>query len=227
MGFKLGKNKVKTNLEYAYQPRNKKELRDLVEQLLYRDHNANLNNIDVFEIEDMSYLFEDLYAYKIDISEWDVSNVIHMSGMFSGCTAFNCDLSKWNIKSARFIDGMFMGCKNFNSDLTNWDVSNVENMEQMFYNCYKFNGDLSNWDLRKCKTTEQMFFNCVAFTGKGLKTWKNFDVMDNMVEMFKYCSKFDCNLSKWTIKSNVIMDDMFYNTALTKYPKWYVEYYVE
>lgn len=201
--------------------KNKKELRNLIEQLLYNDHNANLNNIDVSNITDMDYLFEDLYAYNIDISEWDVSNVEHMSGMFLNCQNFNCDLSKWNVESARFMDSMFYGCKKFNQNLSNWDVSNVKNMEEMFSNCYKFNGDLSNWNLENCETIEQMFFNCVSFTGKGLETWKNFDKIDNMAEMFEYCNKFNCDLSKWNIKSKVIMDDMFYNTALIEYPKWY------
>ena len=43
--------------------------------------NADLNHIDVNQVTDMSYLFDES-EFDGDISNWDVSNVTNMDGMF-------------------------------------------------------------------------------------------------------------------------------------------------
>ena len=102
----INKN-IKLHTEY---PKTKEELRDILAKRLKENKNADLNDIDVSEIDDMSYLFCKLDPHNIDISEWDVSNVKYMYCMFAGC-------------------------QNFNSDLSNWDVRNVEDMQYMFDGC--------------------------------------------------------------------------------------------
>jgi surface protein len=121
--------------EYKYHPKDKDELRSLLEQLLEeRGENAYLNDIDVSNIEDMSYLFSELNPYNIDISEWNVSNVKKMNSMFNGCKNFNCDLSNWDVSNVEHIEFMFWRCYKFNSDLSNWNVSNVNDITNIFYN---------------------------------------------------------------------------------------------
>ena len=101
----------KDSIKYHYYPTNKKELRSLIQKLLEeRGNDADLNDIDVSDVTDMSNLFKDLDPYNINISEWNISNVESM----------------WN---------MFCDCENFNSDLSKWDVSNVEDMYFMFSGC--------------------------------------------------------------------------------------------
>ena len=97
-------NVSQTNIE------KKEELKEIIKDRLEKDPNADLNDIDVSGITDMSYLFCVLDPHNIDISKWDVSNV----------------------KDMRF---MFNRCENFNSDLSKWDVSNVENISYMFNDC--------------------------------------------------------------------------------------------
>ena len=93
--------KLKINkdlIKYHYYPTNKKELRSLIQKLLEeRGNDADLNDIDVSDITDMSELFTDLDPHKIDISEWDVSNVKDMRLMFYDCEKFNSDLSRWDL----------------------------------------------------------------------------------------------------------------------------------
>ena len=102
--LKLGKSR------YNYYPKTKEELQDLLKQLIEeRGNDGDFNDINVSNITDMSYLFENIDFNGI-ISSWDVSNVTNMSYMF-------------------------YGCESFNQDISNWNVSNVKNNRKIFHNC--------------------------------------------------------------------------------------------
>ena len=93
-------------------------LKDIISQEIRKyGTNADLNHIDVSNVTDMSYMFENS-EFNGDISNWNVSNVTNMSFMFNN--------------------------SKFNGDISNWDVSNVTNMSFMFGNS-EFNGDISKW----------------------------------------------------------------------------------
>ena len=96
--------------QYNYFPKTKDELRKILDERLKDDKNANLNDINVSEITNMSCLFSDLDPHNIDISEWDVSNVIDMFKMFYGCNNFNSDLNKWDVSKVQTMAYMFSGC---------------------------------------------------------------------------------------------------------------------
>ena len=103
---KLVINKNTGKKHYNYFPQTNDELQDIIKQRIEKEGNeCNLNDIDVSEITDMSYLF--MYSeFNGYISDWDVSNVKYM----------NC---------------MFRHSK-FNQDISSWDVSNVEDMLYIF-----------------------------------------------------------------------------------------------
>ena len=130
---KLNVNNIKR--QYSCCPKTRDELKKILKERLKENKNADLNDIDVSEITDMSYLFFNLDPHNIDISGWDVSNVTTMRAMFWGCQNFNCDLSKWDISNVTNMINMFYDCKEFNSDLSKWDVSNVKDMRNMFDGC--------------------------------------------------------------------------------------------
>jgi len=115
--------------QYRYCPENKEQLRELLHQLFReRGNEADLNDIDVSKITDMSSLFEssEYIFMNFDISEWDVSNVTNMTEMFSDCGKFNCDISSWDVSNVKYMNYMFYGCELFEQDLSKWDVSNVK-----------------------------------------------------------------------------------------------------
>ena len=128
-------------------------------------HIIGIENWDVSNVKDMSYMFAGCDKFNCDLSNWDVSGVGDMVYMFKFCSNFNCDLSKWDVSSVKNMSGMFYDCENFNSDLSKWNVSKVENMKDMFSYCYNFNSDLSKWNVSEVTDMKYMFHDC-----KSLKT---------------------------------------------------------
>ena len=111
-------------------PTTKEELKALIEERIKRDGvNADLNDIDVSRITDMSDLFFGS-EFNGDISKWDVSGVKNMRGMFSH-SPFNGDISKWDVGNVKDMSSMFF-CSKFNGDISGWNVGKVKNMRYMF-----------------------------------------------------------------------------------------------
>lgn len=162
---------------------------------------ANLNDIDVSEVTDMTNLF---YAkdFRGDVSEWDVSNVKSFTRMFWSCSRFNCDISGWDVIRGNNFNEMFSGCIAFDKQIGKWDVSNATNMNRMFSGCRAFNQDLSKWDVSNVENTDFMFSTCLKFKGKGLDKWK-LNSLKTMEYMFKDCHEFDISLNGWEIPDTV------------------------
>ena len=100
----------KSNNNYKYFPKTKKELKDIIIKRIKAEGNeVDLNDIDVSKITDMSSLFEGT-DFNGNISTWDVSNVTDMSYMFCNCKAFNQDISKWNAQKVKDSHYMFYRC---------------------------------------------------------------------------------------------------------------------
>ena len=126
----IKKNK---NTNYKYFPETRKELKNIIKERIKSEGNeCDLNDIDVSNITDMSYLFSQT-NFNGNISNWDVSNVTNMSHMFSNCKSFNQDISAWDVSNVTDMSFMFYRCTTFNQDISKWDVSNVNKMTYMFY----------------------------------------------------------------------------------------------
>ncbi len=125
---------IKKN-KHNYFPETKNELQDIIEQRIKEEgNNVDLNDIDVSNITDMSYLFSDS-NFNGNISKWNVSNVTDMSFMFYECFKFNQDISNWNVSNVLNMRNMFYKCKEFNQDISSWNVSNVKDFINIFYYC--------------------------------------------------------------------------------------------
>lgn len=124
-------------------PTTKDELKVIIEQELEcQGPDADLNFIDVSEIDNMECLFYRKNIRYIKIDGWDVSNVRKMHGMFCDCKYFNCDLSLWNTSNVQFMSEMFYGCSNLNCDLSRWSNNSLIYAAGMFTFCDKMTDDL-------------------------------------------------------------------------------------
>lgn len=138
----------------------------------------NINDWDVSNIEDMSFMFYSALEFDQDISGWDVSNVKTMEQMFSSALKFNQDISGWNMSSVESLEATFMWAIKFNQDLSNWDVGNVNNMLGTFTFAEDFNQDLSSWDISNVTDMGGMFgasgMDCMNYS-LVLYGWANMD----------------------------------------------------
>lgn len=101
----------------AFRPTTKEELRAIIEQELKRQGaDADLNNIDVSCVTDMSFLFYGLDVRNIKIDKWDTSNVTNMSSMFYRTYHFNGDISRWDTSKVTDMHLMFAYSASFNGD---------------------------------------------------------------------------------------------------------------
>ena len=97
---------------YKYFPKSKKELQDILKQLIEeRGNEGDFNDIDTSEITDMSGLFKNMKKFNGDISKWDVSNVTNMRAMFFECESFNQNISNWNVSKVKYNKNMFYNIK--------------------------------------------------------------------------------------------------------------------
>lgn len=100
---------------------------------IIKNNSYPLELLDVSNITNMSFLFDDIWFVNGDISNWDVSNVEDMSHMFFKVDLSNQDISNWDVSNVRGMDFMFAKSKNFNQDISWWDMSKVLDISWMFY----------------------------------------------------------------------------------------------
>ena len=205
----LNKNTFKKP-EYKYFPETKEELQNILYKLLKerKDNNViDLNDIDISNVTDMSYLFQTVNLSQkiinIDVSNWNMSKVENIDEMFFRCENLESigDLSSWNVSNVNTMYETFLFCQNLKSigNLFRWNVSKVTNMESMFSHCenLKSVGDLSKWNVSKVEDMEGMFEHCYNLKNVG-------------------------NLNKWNVKESTNMYDMFL-FSLINIPTWYKE----
>lgn len=122
-------------------------IRILIHQRIIKNPKADLNDLDVSGVTDMSNLFS-FAVFNGDISKWDTSKVIDMSCMFMYCD-FCGDISKWNVKGVLNMMRMFE--RFFIMDVT---------IEREMYGGHIFHQDLSKWVINKECDYTCMFFGC-------------------------------------------------------------------
>lgn len=152
--------------EHDYSPETKEELIKIISDLVIKQKGGtdkkpvDLNFIDVFNLDDLSYVFNvvnenvkksNYKMHVIDISKWDVSNIKTFDSMFLDCKNIKYigDLSNWDVSSAEHLGYMFDGCKRLKTigDISEWDIENVTNFNAMFRNCETLEGiDIDSWE---------------------------------------------------------------------------------
>jgi len=85
--------------------------------------------------------------FNSPINNWNITNVTNMSFMFWYALAFDQDISSLNVSNVTNMESMFDGALGFNANIAGWNTANVTNMKRMFYNAVAFNRNLSAWNV--------------------------------------------------------------------------------
>ena len=137
-------------------PKDKDELRKIIEFYSEKYSKHSLNWLSVSGITDMSHLFEET-RYNGDISKWNTSNVTDMQWMFAEAKNFNQPIGSWEVSNVTDMHCTFWHAHKFNQPIGKWDVSNVTDMNHMFNNAHKFNQSIGDWDVSNVTDMHDMF----------------------------------------------------------------------
>lgn len=188
---KISKNEIYQLNDFisVIKPKDRVELKKIVDFYSNNYPEESLNWIDVSEITDMSHLFAGFYNgmkwiynnYNGDISLWNVSGVLNMGSMFFDST-FNQDISNWNTSNATTMKYMF-AFSSFTQDISGWNVSHVKDMSYMFYTS-SFNMEISGWNTSNVKNMSYMFSNSIF--NQDISGWDVHKV-NNWEHIFNEC----------------------------------------
>lgn len=135
------------------------------------------------------------YDNNISLGDIDTSNIIDMRDIFSNAERVDYSgIDSWDTSKVVDMSHMFYNAKYFNENISSWDTSNVVSMYAMFCDTKSFNQPLDNWD------TSNVEF---------------------MTRMFKGAESFNQNLNLWNVSSVRDNQEMFWDSGVSKLPKWY------
>ena len=188
----------------------------------------NLSNLDVSNVDNMSYMFFGLNNFEtINLNSWNTTNVVNMGRMFADSSKLkDLDLGESFVTSkVANMQQMFYGCSSLeNLNLNNWDTSNVGNkyknknnveltgdMREMFYGCSSLKTlDLNNWNTANVPDMSSMFENCTSLKKLNVSNWNITNT--NMSLMFYNCPNLRyLDLNGWNLnESNQSLSQLFY-----------------
>ena len=170
----------------------------------------SINQWNISQVTDLSYLFSEKGSFNCDIGSWDVSQVTTMAYMFHKAYNFNQNLASWDVAHVTSMSYMFYLASSFNQPLVTWDVSNVTDMTRMFWDASAFDQALNDWDVSSVVNMKGMFYS--SQFNQPLNAW-NVSSVTNMSEMFSFSSQFDQDISQWNVGNVTTCDDFSLNAS--------------
>lgn len=104
------------------------------------------------------------------LENWDVSNVEDMTYMFQGCKVFKGDLSNWNTEKLMYAVHTFKGCKEFDGNIENWKTKNLRDISEMFSDS-GITYNLASWQIGKFCKCKNTFTNTLITKTRKSPAW--------------------------------------------------------
>ena len=78
-------------------------------------------------------MFYQAYKFNKSLNNWDISNVTDMSYMFYYALSFNQNLNNWNISNVIYMNFTFNKASHFNKDnCNNWDLNHIKDINKIY-----------------------------------------------------------------------------------------------
>ena len=161
----------------------------------------------------MAYMFSNIKATSLDLSNFNTSKVTNMGMMFSNCQATSLDLSNFDTSNVTNMSSMFYESQATTLDVSNFDTSNVTDMYGMFSYSQATTLDLSSFDTSKVTDMSSMFSGIKA-TSLDLSSFNTSNVT-YMDSMFSFAKAKTIDLSSFNTSNVTGMDSMFRESAAT------------
>ena len=117
-------------------------------------------NVDGFNLTDMSYLFYGTRLESIDLSALKAPKLETIKSMFGSCLELKtANLSGLVTASMTDASNLFLGCSNLESvDVSKWDTSGMKSMTSVFQRCRDLTEvNLSSWTTTDAVNMKWMF----------------------------------------------------------------------
>ncbi len=176
----------------------------------------NINNWDVSNATDMSYMFNNAVVFNEPLDKWNVSAVKDMTWMFCYASAFNQPVDSWNVSKVTSMEAMFAGDSVFNQPLNSWNISKVINIANMFAGCIAFNQPLNNWNVSAVVNMHAVFAGAISFN-QPIDKWDVSSAI-NMGLMFKSAIAFNQPIGNWDVSAATQLWGMFHSATAFNQP---------
>lgn len=169
---------------------------------------------------DCQYLFANINATTLDLTNLDMSKAMDCSYMFANCTAENINVSNWETSNVSNIEGMFYHCINLtNLNISSWNTSNVNNAWEFLWGCENLKEfDMHSNDFSNNRKFGRMFGQC--FVLENIYGLENLSTKNatGMAAMFQNCRMLkEIDVSSFDISNVSYMHYMFaYCTSLER-----------
>ena len=210
-------------------------------EFIYLTKIENIENLDMSEVTDMSYMFfcckaiptldlssfntrkvKNMFALfyecfsltQVNVSSFNTSNVTRMGRMFCDCKELPAvDVRNFNTSKVEDMFCMFARCEKLvNLDLSKFDVSNVTNIAAMFTECRSLKYlDISKFNTRKVKEYDDLFEACESLAEIDVSSFDTRNAT-SLRRMFVSCKSLEViDISNFFTSNVSSMQDMFYD----------------
>ena len=180
----------------------------------FKDNVLHIYNPDggkVVAPENCTSLFSYISVDNLDLQNLDVSQMKDASYMFNHCSARNINVDSWNTKSLINCHSMFAYCDKIKSlNVSSWNTSSVNNFHDFLFSCTLLKSiDVSNFDTSNCEVLFRMFGCCSQLENiQGLENFNTSKCVD-FAGMFQSINTKTLNLSSFDTSKAYAMNYMF------------------
>jgi hypothetical protein len=171
------------------------------------DYGSPIGTWCVKDVTDFTEIFSNINLDE-DLSGWDVSNATSFRSMFSESSMTGIGLGSWNTSQVQDFGRMFFRNSPIGSDIGLWDTSSAVSILAPTC-CWK----CRVWLADESETLFDIIAVGLATTYPLSSSSSSSSSQTNMEFMFSGGSRFNTDVSMWSVSNVVTMQSMFFGAS--------------